>query len=230
MSTPETLYFDMPYAADPKERGYDWASRNTDLFKVFSFMPENLPANASIMKNHDGNGQTIADTVPLNGKGHITGMQGQLWSEGVRSDRIADYLLYPRVLALAERAWHTGDWEPAYTAGRSYTYGDGQVDSAKMLADWQTFNSHLTPQLAQLDREGLTYRMPVPGARVTGGVLEANVDYGNLAIQYRSHGGAWTRYSGPVDVKGSVELRTVSPNGKRVSRTVTVSDTVGRKE
>ena len=31
MSTPETLYFDMPYAADGWERGTDWASRTTDL-------------------------------------------------------------------------------------------------------------------------------------------------------------------------------------------------------
>ena len=223
MSTPETLYFDMPYAPDPKERGYDWASRNTDLFKVFSFMPENLPANASIMKNHDGYGQTIADTVPLTGKGHITGMQGQLWSEGVRSDRIADYLLFPRVQALAERAWHTGDWEPAYKAGQSYSYGDRQVDAAKLLADWQVFNTHLNPQLAALDARGLTYRLPVPGARITGGILEANVPYGDLAIQYRTKGGKWTRYSGPVGVKGTVELRTLSPNAKRVSRTVSVS-------
>jgi hexosaminidase len=222
MSTPETLYLDMPYAADPKERGYDWASRNTDLFKVFSFMPENLPANASIMKNHDGDAATITDPVPLTGKGHITGMQGQLWSEGVRSDRIADYMLYPRVLALAERAWHTAGWEPAYKPGQSYSFGDGQVDSAKLLADWQTFNTHLTPQLAALDREGLTYRLPVPGARITGGVLEANVSYANLTIQYRTQGGHWTRYTAPVDVKGKVDLRTVSPNGKRFSRTVTI--------
>ncbi|MBW8881519.1 MAG: carbohydate-binding domain-containing protein, partial [Asticcacaulis sp.] len=42
MSTPDVLYFDMPQASDPAERGYDWASRETSLFNVFAFMPENL--------------------------------------------------------------------------------------------------------------------------------------------------------------------------------------------
>ncbi|HWU55409.1 MAG TPA: family 20 glycosylhydrolase, partial [Rhizomicrobium sp.] len=56
MSTPQTLYFDMPYAADGWERGTDWASRVTDLYKVFSFMPENLGANAAIMTDMKGKG------------------------------------------------------------------------------------------------------------------------------------------------------------------------------
>ena len=50
MSTPETLYFDMPYAADGWERGTDWASRATDLYKVFSFMPEESGCQR---RNHD---------------------------------------------------------------------------------------------------------------------------------------------------------------------------------
>ena len=57
MSTPETLYFDMPYAADGWERGTDWASRATDLYKVFSFMPENLGANAAIMTDRPRQGR-----------------------------------------------------------------------------------------------------------------------------------------------------------------------------
>lgn len=222
MSTPDVLYFDMPQASDPAERGYDWASRETGLFKVFAFMPENLAANGSVMKTWANTPGTMTDVEPLDAGRHITGMQGQLWSEGIRSDRIADYMLFPRTLALAERAWHAGAWEPAYSPGKSYSYGDGQVDSTKLYADWQAFNAKLKPQLAALDAASLTYRLPVPGARVTGGVLEANVSYGDLTIQYRSRGGKWTTYREPVAVTGVVELRTVSPNGKRGSRVVTV--------
>ncbi|MBW8882161.1 MAG: chitobiase/beta-hexosaminidase C-terminal domain-containing protein, partial [Asticcacaulis sp.] len=62
----------------------------------------------------------------------------------------------------------------------------------------------------------------VPGARITGGVLEANVSYGDLTIQYRRKGGKWTTYSGPVAVSGPIDLRTVSPDSGRGSRVVTI--------
>jgi len=222
MSTPETLYFDMPYAADGWERGTDWASRATDLYKVFSFIPENLGANAVVMTDRQGKGVSIADSAPLTSGHHITGMQGQLWSETVRSPQIADYMLFPRTLALAERAWHRAVWEPDYVAGKSYAFADGSVDTKVLLADWNGFQARLLPRLAELDRVNITYRLPVPGARVTNGQLEANAPIAGLKIQYRT-AKAWRNYSGPVAVNGPVTLRTLSPDGKRGSRTVSVN-------
>ena len=46
LSTPDALYYDFPYQADPKEPGYNWATRHIDTRKVFEFMPENLPVHA----------------------------------------------------------------------------------------------------------------------------------------------------------------------------------------
>ncbi|HET7085161.1 MAG TPA: family 20 glycosylhydrolase [Rhizomicrobium sp.] len=223
MSSPETLYFDMPYAADGWERGTDWATRVNDLYKVFAFMPENLGANAVVMVNGRGRGVSIADTVPLADGRHITGMQGQLWSETVRSPQIADYMLFPRTLALAEHAWHKASWEPDYVAGKSYAYGDGSVDTKALLADWNGFQAKLLPRLADLDRARIAYRIPVPGARVSGGMLEANAPIAGLKIQYRAGAAPWRTYSGPVAVNGPVTLRTLSPDGKRVSRSISVN-------
>ena len=223
MSTPETLYFDMPYAADGWERGTTWASRATDLYKVFSFMPENLAANAAVMTDIKSKGSAIADTVPLAAGRHITGMQGQLWSETIRSPQIANYMLFPRTLALAERAWHKGGWEPDYVAGKSYAFADGSVDTQALLADWNGFQAKLTPHLADLDRAHMPYRLPVPGARIAGGMLEANAPIAGLKIQYRTGKTPWRTYSGPVAVEGPVTLRTLSPDGKRVSRAVTLN-------
>jgi hexosaminidase len=223
MSTPETLYFDMPYAADGWERGTDWASRATDLYKVFSFMPENLGANAVIMTDRHGKGVAVADTVPLTAGRHIIGMQGQLWSETVRNPQIADYMLFPRTLALAERAWHKADWEPDYVAGKSYAFADGSVDTKVLLADWNGFQAKVVPRLAELDRADIHYRLPVPGAHVTGGVLQANAPIAGLKIQYRAGKAPWRIYRGPTAVKGPVALRTLSPDGHRVSRSVVVN-------
>ncbi|KND54495.1 Beta-hexosaminidase [Candidatus Paraburkholderia kirkii] len=55
LALPDYLYFDFPYAFDQYECGYYWASHGTDSFKTFSLAPDNLPQNAEIMADRDGN-------------------------------------------------------------------------------------------------------------------------------------------------------------------------------
>ena len=186
-------------------------------------MPENLGANAVLMKDALAKPVTMADTVPLAPGRHIAGMQAQLWSEVVRNPQIADYMLFPRVQALAERAWHKASWEPGYFAGKRYTFDDGSIDTAALLADWNAFQAKLVPQLAALDRAAIRYRLPVPGARIPGGLLEANLPVAGLKIQYRAANAAWRTYGGPIAVRGRVELRTLSPDGRRSSRVISVN-------
>ncbi|WP_433911175.1 family 20 glycosylhydrolase [Sphingomonas yabuuchiae] len=223
LSIPDLGYFDMPYAADPNETGYDWASRGVDSFQVFGFMPGNLAANAALIPNILAQPKAVADTVPLQPGRSIAGIQAQLWSETVRRDSQVDYMLFPRLLALAERAWRKPDWEPAYVAGTAYQPNDARVDRAKLLAGWQDFAGRMGVQMRLLDRAGVTYRLAPPGARITGGRLEANAEFAGTPIEYRIGGTAWTRYTGPVAVTGAVELRTRTPDGRRASRTVTVA-------
>ncbi|MET3438372.1 family 20 glycosylhydrolase [Sphingomonas sp. 1185] len=224
LSIPDLGYFDMPYAADPDETGYDWASRGVDSFQVFGFMPGNLAANAALIPNILAQPKSIADTVPLQPNREIAGIQAQLWSETVRRDSQVDYMLFPRLLALAERAWRKPDWEPAYVAGAGYEPGDTRVDRAKLLAGWRDFAGRMGVQMRMLDRAGVTYRLAPPGARIAGSRLEANTEFPGTPIEYRMGGAtAWRRYDGPVAVTGAVELRTRTPDGRRASRTVTVS-------
>jgi hexosaminidase len=207
LSTPDTTYFDMPYAPDPREPGYDWAARGVDVDRVFGFMPQNLPANATLINDIENHGVTVIDTVPVRAGLAVIGLQGQLWSETVRSDSEVDYKLFPRVIALAERAWHTGDWEIPYQPGRTYAANDGQLNVAAFRRDYQSFRDRLTVHLGWLDRAGVRYRIPPVGARIYDGRLEANVPYGDFAIEYRSPGGQWSRYRRPIAVVGRIELR-----------------------
>jgi hexosaminidase len=222
ISVPNVLYFDVPYAPNPLERGYDWPTRGTDTFKVFSFLPENLPANASVMKDIRNQPTKVADSEPLRSGRNIAGAQAQLWSETVRSDALADYMLFPRLIAFAERAWHRADWEPAYRPGAAYAYGDGEVDAHALKTDWNGFTRKLPEHLKQLDRAGIFYRLAPPGARVRTGMLEANSELPEQIIEYRTSGGGWQRYREPVGVSGTVELRTRSYDGRRASRIVQV--------
>jgi hexosaminidase len=222
LGVPNLLYFDMPYAPHPLERGYDWGTRGVDTFKVFSFLPENLPANASVMKDIKNKPVKVTDTQPLAPGRELAGSQAQLWSETVRSDRIADYMLFPRLLAFAERSWHRAAWEPPYRRGESYAYGDGKVDAQALKSDWASFAAKLPEHLRRFDQIGVFYRLAPPGARIASGMLEANSELPGEVIEYRARGGNWQRYQGPVRASGPVELRTRSYDGRRTSRIVEV--------
>ncbi len=223
IAVPNVLYFDMPYAPNPLERGYDWGTRGVDTFKVFSFMPDNLPANASVMNDIHDLPTTVGDAAPMEPGRSIAGAQANLWSETIRNDSLVDYMLFPRLLALSERAWHRASWEPPYRAGASYTYADGKVDRRALDSDWASFASRMPQQLRALERAGVMYRLAPPGARIADGMLQANSEFPGQTIEYRTAGSAWTRYTAPVRVTGKVELRTRSYDGRRASRIVAVA-------
>jgi hexosaminidase len=226
ISTPEVLYFDSPQAADPKERGYDWPSRATDTRKVFDFMPENLPAHAELWPDLQGRPQASKDDHPLEPGVRFNGLQGQLWSETVRSDAQVDYMLYPRLLALAERAWHGASWETPYTPGKAYDPTTGAFTPemrARRETDWAAFANLLGGrELARLDAAGVAYRIPTVGAVVENGRLRANVEFPGLPIEYRVDGGPWRPYAADAMVAGKVEVRARSADGKRAGRAVVV--------
>lgn len=222
LSIPDLGYFDMPYAPHPDEGGYDWASRGVDPYQVFGFMPDNLPANAATIRNIRAEGKAIEDKPVLQAGHRVAGLQGQLWSETIRTDAQVDYMLFPRLLALAERAWAPAPWTPAYQAGASYEWGDKRVDATKLKTGWQDFAGRTAAQFPMLEKIGVAYRVAPPGARIANGKLEANSMFPGTAIEYRVEGGAWTRYAGPVAVSGAVDLRSRSADGKRASRTVRV--------
>jgi hexosaminidase len=221
LSVPDLGYFDMPYAPHPQEGGYDWASRGVSTYQVYAFMPGNLPANAALIRNIKAKYEAIADPHPLAAGRSFAGVQAQLWSETVRTDAGLEYMLFPRLLALAERGWSPAPWEPPYSPGATYAWNDPRVNHTALAAGWRDFSGRLAAQLPALDRMGIRYRVDPPGARVSNGLLHANSILPGTAIEYRVQGGAWQPYSGPVPVKAAVELRSRSSDGRRASRIVT---------
>ena len=159
LALPDYLYFDFPYTLDPHERGYYWGSHATDEYKVFSFAPENLPQNAEVFGDRDG---IAFEATGTGAAPHIEGIQGQAWGEVMRNDRFLEYMVYPRLLALAERAWHKADWELPFTAGVRYKLGDTHhVDMNALNRDWAGFATVLKArELAKLRRAGVGYREP----------------------------------------------------------------------
>ncbi|MGD8233238.1 beta-N-acetylhexosaminidase [Vibrio sp. TRT 1302] len=222
VSNPDYVYMDMPYEVDPKERGYYWATRATDTRKMFGFAPENMPQNAETSLDRDGNGFT--------GKGEVEakpfyGLSAQLWSETVRNDEQYEYMVFPRVLAAAERAWHRAGWENDYKVGVEYSQNTNLVDKAALNQDYNRFANVLGQrELAKLEKSGIDYRLPVPGAKLENGQLTMNVQFPGVELQYSIDGETWMTYSDqdrPM-VAGEVFIRSVSATGEKASRVTRV--------
>lgn len=218
LSNPDYLYFDFPNEVHPKERGYYWATRFNDTRKVFAFAPENLPQNAETSVDRDGNHFTAKGEHDAS---KFKGISGQQWSETVRTDEQYEYMVYPRIYSLAERAWHKGKFELDYEKGREFSGETNFVDKKVLTQEWNQFANQLGQrQLPKLDKYGVQYRLSVPGAKVIDGVLEANIDLPGLPIQYSLDGKTWTKYdiNNKPKVSGPVYLRSSSYDGKRFSR------------
>ncbi|PHM37998.1 beta-N-acetylhexosaminidase [Xenorhabdus mauleonii] len=220
VSSPDYVYLDMPYEVNPKERGYYWATRFNDEEKVFSFAPNNMPQNAETSVDRDGNHFNAHSNKHWPG---AYGMSGQSWSETVRTDDQMEYMIYPRLLPLAERAWYRADWELTYQQGREYKGGITRyVDISALHHDWQRFANLIGQhELAKLDKARISYRLPVPGGRIIDGVFEANIALPGVVIQYSlDDGKTWQVYNDRQrpSVSSHVKIRSVSSDGQRFSR------------
>ena len=217
------LYFDHPYEPDPEERGCYWAPRFTDTRKTFGYMPDNIYANADFTRaGAPITEQEVFDSAPvkyLERPYNVLGMQASLWSETVRSEQQLFGMLFPRLIAMAERAWHNASWEADAQLNRDAN--DAQRDT-----DYNHFANLLGQSiLPRLEQADITFRLPVPGAAIHGTQLLANSPFPGLMIEYSQDGGDhWQIYDPdqPPSVYGDVIVRTVS--GDRTSRTTMVDD------
>ncbi|KAL3885016.1 hypothetical protein ACJMK2_025115 [Sinanodonta woodiana] len=215
------LYFDHPYEPDPEERGQYWATRFTDTKKTFGFMPDRIYENIDVdrsgkpLTKADVCGELMEKCDRLNRSENILGLQGQMWSETIRSPEHMDYMIFPRLLALAERAWHKAPWEDLDDVGMRNIQRD---------SDWETFANALGyKELNRLDNENIKYRVPPPGGRVENSTIIVTTTYAGLKVQYSNDGGnMWMNVSSglPWNRNKTWHLRTVSASGTRYSRAV----------
>lgn len=218
-SFPDVLYFDFPYQSHPHEPGYYWASKNTDLFKVFQFTPQVLSVHQWLWTDRMGHPYSAGNTLHAN---RPEGIQGQVWSEVIRSPKTLEYMLYPRLYALGEKAWSTPKWQSTaehvvLNAGEKANLLLQQQKQAWHEFVGQITNHHL-PRLAD---KNINFRLPPPGLNLQGGKIEFSTFYPGLEVEAKVNG-QWQVYTDALDVSQSTEFRSRLPGTESTSRSVCI--------
>jgi len=223
------LNFDFPAEPDPEERGYYWATRTIPMKKAFSYMPDSIYDNMDMDVDRMGHPLDRAAICAVEGacpplepgkEANIMGIQGQSWAETIRSFENFQYMIFPRLLALAERAWHKAAWE---------NITDLNSRKVELNKDWEAFaNTIGHKELGRLDKMGVKYRVPLVGAKKTdASTVQVTSGFPGLEIQYAESSGAltWKTFEGSsktFNITSDVHFRTRSALGDRYSRYITV--------
>jgi hexosaminidase len=223
LSAVTNYYFDLAYNQNASEPGLYWGGY-VDTDKAFYFSPYDYYKTAT--EDDKGNplkANVFADKVRLNeiGKANIIGIQSQLWTEKVTSAKAMEYILLPKLLAYAERAWAA---EPLWS-----TENDKAKAWAHYRDDWSQFANVLGQrELLRLSyyAGGFAYRVPPPGLLLKEGKWNANVQFPGLSIKYTTDGAEPTlqskSYTEPLKATGVLKFKTYL--GGRESKTITIEN------
>lgn len=208
-------YFDMAVYKSFHEPGYYWGSF-VDTEQPFAFIPFDYFKNFK----QDLNGRDIDLSMRANktrltdyGKSNIVGIKGLLWTETVTSELLFQYKMYPKLLALAERAW-----------APSPTWAEIWDEKAYNVAFNNFVNQLGQRECKRLDRlnGGYLYRIPQPGLMVDqAGFIHANMQFPGFVLRYSTDGTVPTNrskiYSQPIQGKGIFTFSAFSTNGNNQS-------------
>jgi hexosaminidase len=122
-------------------------------------------------------------------------------------------MAFPRLIALAERAWaQSPKWADI---------NEPDVRREEIERDWNQFANRLGQrELPRLDwiYGGVQYRLPPPGAIVRNGLVHANVAFPGLEVRYAEDGadfdGMARVYRGPFPISAGVKLQSIDTRGR----------------
>ncbi|RYE12095.1 MAG: beta-N-acetylhexosaminidase, partial [Sphingobacteriales bacterium] len=214
------MYLDLAYNQSFDEIGQYWGGF-VDVNKPFSLIPYNYYKNQT--ENEQGKPLPVGyfnGKVQLTemGRSNIIGIQSPLWSEIITSPERFEYLLLPKVLGVAERAWAN---EPNWAM---------EPDTAKSIKmynqAWSVFVTRLGKvELPRLDKYagGFSYRIPTAGFISENGQVKANLQLPGFKLRYTTDGSEPTanskEFSGDIPDSQTINFKVFNQVG-RGGRTV----------
>ncbi len=215
------FYLDMAQYKTYDEPGYYWGGY-TDLEKTYSFIPYDYLKNVKADKEGKPYDKYFYDSklrLTDYGKENILGLQCAIWSETLKGSQQLEYMLLPRMTALAERAWAKN---PQWATETDATKAADLYNKA-----WsQYLNIIGTREFPRLDNYGggYNYRIPFAGAVLKEGKVFANVQFPGLTIRYTTNGEEPTLkskvYTMPVTEKGMIKFKVFNKTGRSGNITV----------
>ena len=149
----------------------------------------------------------MPDEIAEEKRRHIIGAQANVWTEYIADEKHAEYMVFPRLAALAEALWTPGD-----------------------RLDYEGFTRRMTAHYARYDAMDINYRVPYPAGYealnlVTDGTVTVELSNGipGSAIYYTTDGGepdARSKlYTEPLTLEPGEDILlksvTVMPGGRK---------------
>lgn len=218
------LYFDLAYCKNIEEPGQYWAGF-TNTRTAFEFTPFNvLNCAYEDLYGNKINTKTLLKSMERlkdKGKSNILGMEGLLWSENIKTTDLQEYMMFPKLLGLAERAWAK---QPSWAS---------EENESKRLQllnkQWNIFSNTLARrEFYRLDyfNAGYNYRIAPPAAIRKDSILYVQTEFPGMLVRYTTDGTEPNNqsrvYYKPINVIGTIKLKTFSESG-RYSRTSSIN-------
>lgn len=207
-------YLDMSWDHNFAEPGHSWVGL-VDIQKTYSFAPENYFIN--LFKDNSGNDlpkDFAKNKVHLTAKGkaNFLGVKAGLWSEKISNDTRLEEMIFPRLIAVADRGWAP---EQTWEHGENFDIQSYQKSYAGFM---QKLGNDELKKLDKLNK-GYHYRVPTVGVKLIDGKLTANADYPGFKIYYTDDNTEPSlkskEYKGAIPLKNNstYKFRVITPNG-----------------
>ena len=216
LSPVSNQYFDLAYNSSYFEPGLKWGGL-VDIDKPYYFIPFDFLKNVK----EDGQGRPIKNLdqskmIRLTdyGKSNIVGLQGLLWSENNVTTQRLEYMMLPKLLGLAERAWaKEPEWAKAEPSVLNDLYYENEFSSFATI-----LGKRELPRLTCYNG-GYAYRIPEVGLKMQEGKVYANCQLPGLTIRYTSDGSDPVSdsrpYAEPISDKGKLRFAAFDVIGRR---------------
>ena len=204
MSNSAAFYFDMTDDKDPENFGLSWSGI---VSYKDSWLTEPLNVYAITHLNSDFKKFRTSDNVKLevDKVNNFRGIQGQMWTETVRSEKIFDELMYPNLIILAEKAWsEQSEW--------SKDLSDLDIDKV-MNKEWSNFVNTLGHRTLHHLSElfgGVDFDLPKPGGVIINDTLYSNTIFPGMDVRFSRDGSKPTYddeiYDGKIYIQPSENI------------------------
>ena len=211
-------YFDMAWDEFFEEPGLRWATY-ADLYQSYTFLPEDFFSSISYSVNGGKiNGEYFDSKARLTevGKENLVGVKGGTWAETIVSEDQLDYMVFPRIFSLAERAW----------APRKSYEGEEEFNIKLFNEDYSTFLNKVSRIELPKIKSFVKYRLPAVGVKAIQNKLYANSEYVGFDLFYTIDGSDPTRqsnlYREPIQIENGKTYKFVVIDDDGRSGTVSI--------